>query len=561
MDSWVEPIPIEGGLRQRARIQIVLMLIISVGMAGPFFFYSLYVGSLFGTVIDAVLAVTGPALLMLTRKRRNPALSAHLLGLVGVPGLILTTLFQTGPGLVVNVWLPIFIMLMIMMAGERAAMAWTALSALLLVAVVPLNELGIVNLGPSEVVVPTIGNLLGVTVLTTVAAVYWERTRQTSLAEIEASNEARRDAERRALLSERLATVGTLATGVAHELNTPLTYLMLNLEHLREHLSDEEEELAVEALGGARRMQEIIQQIKTFSRSQDQPAAPFPVHRPVDSAVLMMESVLRQAAELVVDVPDDLWVEAHEGRLAQVVVNLLQNAADAVPQGHGHITVRARSTETSIVLEVTDNGPGVPAELQRRIFDPFFTTKPMGKGTGLGLAICASIVQDMGGELTVGDALGGGAQFTLVLSRLQANATPAPAPTREAITVQALSLLLVDDDPTLGRALQRSLSRNHQVTVCTSAVEALERIDSGEPFDAIACDLMMPDLPGWRFHEALSAQHPELADRVLFISGGAFTTEGQRFVEVHRDHFLAKPFSIGELEQALMGIVEALAQV
>jgi two-component system NtrC family sensor kinase len=229
-------------------------------------------------------------------------------------------------------------------------------------------------------------------------------------------------------LADRMASMGTLATGVAHEINNPLTFVSANLTFLEEQLGQmmvmpeslpELREVLTETKEGVGRIRELVQDLKSFARADEDTRGPVDVHRVVDGALRLMRSALRHRTQVVRSLGEVPLVRGNEARLGQVIVNLLVNALQALPARHpddNRIQVSTwREGPHHVVLEVEDNGQGMPAEVQRRIFEPFFTTKPVGVGTGLGLAICQTIVQSMGGQIEVRSEPGQGTAFRLRL--------------------------------------------------------------------------------------------------------------------------------------------------
>lgn len=228
--------------------------------------------------------------------------------------------------------------------------------------------------------------------------------------------------------ADRLAVVGTLAAGVAHEVNNPLTYVIANLEVLlavipAAEATDKAREqwlqLAAEALDGSLRIRNIVGDLRLLSRNEVPPKHRVELARVVDTALRLSSPSLRLHTQVnTEDRAPGLAVMGDEGRLVQVLVNLLVNAAQALPEERMDVNcvqvVIAKDDQGRAVLEVTDNGPGIPVELRDRIFDPFFTTKPRGEGTGLGLSVCHGIVADLGGSIDVRSVEGLGTTFRLV---------------------------------------------------------------------------------------------------------------------------------------------------
>lgn len=228
--------------------------------------------------------------------------------------------------------------------------------------------------------------------------------------------------------ADRLAVVGTLAAGVAHEVNNPLTYVIANLEVLLAVLptADADDkarqqwvQLAVEALDGSHRIRNIVGDLRLLSRNEVPPKHRVELARVVETALRLSSPSLRMHTQVDTDErTPGLAIMGDEGRLVQVLVNLLVNAAQALPDGRLEVNrvqiIIAKDDQGRAILEVTDNGPGIPLELRDRIFDPFFTTKPRGEGTGLGLSVCHGIVADLGGSIDVTSEEGSGTTFRLV---------------------------------------------------------------------------------------------------------------------------------------------------
>ncbi len=366
---------------------------------------------------------------------------------------------------------------------------------------------------------------------------------------------------------DRAIAVGTLAAGVAHEINNPLTFVLSNLDFAaartglgaRGAADDPGEDaelrqLIEEARGGAARIRAIVKDLSLFSRSDRDDREPTDLPSVIDAAVGLCWNEIRHRARLVKRYGDAPKVFADPGRLAQIFVNLLVNAAQALPAGQAeaHQIEIATSTgsDGAAIAVVRDDGAGIPPEILPRIFEPFFTTKPVGQGTGLGLGICQGIVRSLGGEISVSSRPGEGASFCVSLPPAGPEARAVRAPAEPAPRLAGARLLVVDDEEVMGRIFVRLLS-DHAVTVETAAAAALARIERGERYDAILCDLMMPKMGGLELHERLRAIAPEQAARMIFVTGGAFTPEAVAFLAQSENPRVDKPISEGDLAAAL----------
>ena len=365
------------------------------------------------------------------------------------------------------------------------------------------------------------------------------------------------------MFSDRMASIGSLAAGVAHEINNPLTATIASLEFASERMSAlaerlapdelaELQELLGDACAGAQRVRTIVRDLKIFSRAEEDNRGPVDVQRVLESSLRMAWNEVRHRAQLVREYQPVPPVEANESRLGQVFLNLLVNAVQALPDGYAdqnQIRLRTRLDGSGrVVAEVEDSGPGIPPEILQRLFTPFFTTKPRGVGTGLGLSICQRIVSSFGGEIAVESVVGRGTLFRVSLPASTASRQPLPAAT-PAVSPAARRgrVLVVDDDPLSSTAVSRALAADHEVTTCDAADVALARLVRGERFDVIVCDLMMPVKTGVEFHADVLAHAPECAARIIFLTGGAFTVKARRFLDRIPNLRLEKPFVVADL--------------
>jgi signal transduction histidine kinase/ActR/RegA family two-component response regulator len=362
----------------------------------------------------------------------------------------------------------------------------------------------------------------------------------------------------RLMVANRMAAVGTLSVGIGHEINNPLTYVEGNLQYAVEQMredaaSPERDAKIVEALEDARegadRVKRIVDDLKRSARSDAQEGEIANASGALAFAVRMAGNQLRNIAKVDLEILDGMHVHGAEGKLGQVFLNLLVNAGQAFDGENveqNRIVVRASIQDDYALFEIGDNGPGIPAEIQSRIFDPFFTTKDVGEGTGLGLYICHQIISDLGGELTIESEPNKGTTATIKLRHV-ANALPAAK--GKSSSTDKLRVLVIDDEPGILRACTRML-RTHEVTTCEDSPLALKLI-ADEDYDVIFCDLMMPKMTGMELFQSVERDCPEMAKRMVFISGGAFRPDAQKFLNAHADQHLSKPFDRTSLLGAL----------
>jgi signal transduction histidine kinase len=385
-----------------------------------------------------------------------------------------------------------------------------------------------------------------------------------ALEETRAAAQAR-EMENHLRRAQKMEAVGSLAAGVAHEINNPLTYVLSNLESLRDELghsgssSAERRDQVAAAIEGVLRIREIVRNLKTFARSdENDPPRPVDLVRAAENALAMAMPQVRHRTRVeraLARVPPAM---GHEGRIGQVILNLIVNACQAMGDDDSKqnvVIVRTLHDSAECVIEVEDNGPGIAVENLERIFDPYFTTKPAGVGTGLGLAICRSIVEGHGGRIEVKSASGRGATFRVRLPAAPEEAAPRGAERApRARTCRKLRILIVDDEPSIRRSTCRVLGHvGHTAVAAASGAEALRILADDSAFDLILSDLHMADISGQGLHERLMKSHPRLAARMVFMTGGAVLSGPRNFLDGVPNPRIEKPFQIEDL----MDVIES----
>ncbi|MFO0736335.1 MAG: response regulator [Labilithrix sp.] len=369
------------------------------------------------------------------------------------------------------------------------------------------------------------------------------------------------------MISDRMASVGMLAAGVAHEINNPLGAALLNLESTHEILlrppeARDENELNVamrDARSAVGRVREIVRDLKLFSRHEDGAKDRADVKEALESSLRMAFNEIRHRAGVVKEYGPAPLVVGSESRLGQVFLNLIVNAAQAIPEGNiegNTIRVAIRTdAKGMVIVEISDTGAGIKTEDIPNLFTPFFTTKPPGIGTGLGLPICQRIIAQMGGDIQVESEVGRGSTFRVLLpgAALTSDGRSLRAPALSVVpgSHRRGRVLVVDDEEMLAAAIRRVLSRQHDVVITTRALEALDKLRAGETFDVIFSDLMMPQITGMELFERIQKEFPEHAPRVVFLTGGAFTQAAREFLATVSNPTLEKPVD----RQSLLSLV------
>jgi signal transduction histidine kinase/ActR/RegA family two-component response regulator len=407
-----------------------------------------------------------------------------------------------------------------------------------------------------------------VTLLLFWLSLLYERRKEVAMSNLAALEEQRRIAELervRALnevqlaRNERLASLGRIAAATAHEINNPLTYVSLNLQSIAESqlIDAQVRAQAREALDGATRIQRIVSDMLLCARPGDNEIGSADLFSAITMAMKLAEPTTRARARVRTHLGPLPEVSGSESRLVQVFLNLLVNAAQAMPEGHAtehEIAIESRVLGDRVNVEVRDNGRGIPVEIIHQVKEPFFTTKPVGEGTGLGLTLCDGIVRSFGGTLTLDSRPG---CTTVVVSlRISDAASPQaePLPPAQSATPgqMPLRVLIIDDEQQVAQVLARLLDAQ-AVTTLYSGREALALLATGRRFDLILCDLMMPDLSGMDLYEQLRVSDRAAAEAIVFMSGGTFTERAREFRASVANIFLDKPIALTTL-RALVAV-------
>jgi len=365
-----------------------------------------------------------------------------------------------------------------------------------------------------------------------------------------------RDLYHQLLQAEKLAALGQTMSGVAHELNNPLATVLACAERLTGKPLDDTTRRDLDAIhNAAERAARIVRNLQTFARKRHTTRTMVDLNHVVRDTLALRAYEQRVANVVILEALaaglPQVFADPHQ--IQQVLLNLIINAEQAMLGAHGRGTLILRSwhepEHDAVKLEVSDDGPGVPADVQAKIFDPFFTTKEVGKGTGLGLTVAYAIAQEHGGSLSVASSGGRGASFTLELPvggsplRMTVPAAARPAPDVPSGT----RALVVEDEAALGQAVADALSdEGFVVDLASNGEEAVAWIGR-QTYDLVVCDLKMPKLDGPALFRQLAVTHPALSKRMVFVTGDVAGTDAERFLEECGCRWLAKPFRLRDL--------------
>jgi two-component system NtrC family sensor kinase len=377
---------------------------------------------------------------------------------------------------------------------------------------------------------------------------------------------AKREIQSKLLQTEKMAALGQLVSGIAHELNNPLTAIMGYAQLLLGHgLSTPQKTEAGKVFQEAERARRIVKNLLYFARENKPERTRVDLNEIVERTLALRSYELRVEnivveCSLESDLPETM---ADPYQLQQVVLNLLVNAEQALlgDRGSGHVWIRTYGVSGDrIALEVSDDGPGIAPGIASRVFDPFFTTKPAGVGTGLGLSIVYGIVQQHGGDVTLESHRGWGAKFLVELPTASTLIEQAAAQPPE-IEVKTYSsprgrILVVEDEATVAQLIVDVLQEEgHEAEAASDSQDGLTRIARNR-YDLVICDLRMPRLDGPAFYDALVSAGSPIQDRIVFITGDTLAPRSLEFLESHHVPYLAKPFLVEELKLAVNRVLE-----
>jgi len=380
-------------------------------------------------------------------------------------------------------------------------------------------------------------------------------------AELHANLRRLKETQAQLIQADKLSALGTLVSGVAHELNNPLSTIQLSAQLLqrRADLPPPVHARLTVIADECERASRIIRALLIFARRRRPERQRVDLHRVIAATLALQAPAfeldhIAVVTELESTVPP-VWADPYQ--VEQVVLNVCSNAAQAMKSAHGRgvLTVRTVRRGGEVHVEISDDGPGIPEEHLGRIFDPFFTTKPVGEGTGLGLSLALGIVEEHGGRITAANVPGGGARFTITLP-VEASGEPAGAPAPEIVsTAQSVRILIVEDEPKLREALRDVLTGfGHRVDEAATGREALGRLEQ-EAYDLITLDLRLPDMPGREVWQRILERGRHLASRVVFITGDTMSAEVLKFLEEAGRPVLRKPFTVDSIHRTIASVL------
>jgi len=366
-----------------------------------------------------------------------------------------------------------------------------------------------------------------------------------------------RQAHEQLLQSEKLSAMGQLISGVAHELNNPLSVVMGYAQLLLGDAKDEALRAKAEAiLSQAERAAKIVRNLLTFARKSRGDRRLLNANEILDRTIELRAYHLKvDNVEVIREIDERLGpTQGDPQQLQQVLLNLINNAhyAMTTTRGRGRLSLRTFRTRDrfgrpAIGIEVTDDGPGISPEILPHVFNPFFTTKPVGEGTGLGLAICHGIIEEHGGEITCTSVPGAGASFRVTLPMFVATEERLEGDTQKAWPSPGHRILVIDDEQAVREVLREALANyGHVAHTTSSGREALRWIETLS-YDLVICDMKMPDMDGKTFYAEAQARWPHLAERIVFCTGDVVNPKTQSFLQELGCRYVTKPFKVEEL--------------
>jgi signal transduction histidine kinase len=376
-----------------------------------------------------------------------------------------------------------------------------------------------------------------------------------------------RDLYHQLLQAEKMASLGQTISGVAHELNNPLATILMWAERLAAGARDEPTRRGLDhILHESQRAARIVRSLLTFARKRQSTRSLIDVNQVVRETLALRAYEQRVAnittiEALAAGLPQ-AFADGHQ--MQQVLLNLIINAEQAMLAAHGRGTLVVRTWHDAprdrVMLEIADDGPGIPEDLQPKVFDPFFTTKEVGKGTGLGLTVAYAIVEEHGGRISLDSRPDAGTSFFIELPVSGLGLPPVTGASDarpSARKVAGAAVLVVEDEPALAAAVADALvDAGFLADRARDGEEAIERVDA-RAYDVVICDLKMPRVDGVTFYKHVAASAPTLTRRIVFVTGDVVGTEAERFLDESGCRWLPKPFRLAELLRIVRDVAEA----
>ena len=371
----------------------------------------------------------------------------------------------------------------------------------------------------------------------------------------------KKELEQKLQLSDRLASIGEMASGIAHEINNPLTGVIGFSQLLMEKDVPEDIRKDLEIIhDGSQRVAGIVKGLLTFARQNKAERTYLNINKLVENTVALRAYALETSNIMVTSVlaPDLSWTMADAGQLQQVFMNIIVNAEAEMKKarGKGELTIKTEQIDSTIRISFKDDGPGIAKENLSKVFDPFFTTKEVGAGTGLGLSLSHGIVTGHNGQIYAESKPGNGATFTIELPVVaEEKEEELTGPADEPVQVAAARILIVDDEPTILEFLSHLLAaEGHQVETADNSRDALEMIKNRR-YSLILLDIKLPDMSGIELYQHIKKIAPSLTRRVIFITGDVTGSDTRKFLTENKAPYITKPFDIKQLKEELTNML------
>jgi len=361
--------------------------------------------------------------------------------------------------------------------------------------------------------------------------------------------------------SEKFATLGELLAGVAHELNNRIAPILIYSQMLAEKAKDDKDQKRLKIIEeSAMGAKAILETLLHYSRTEAKEQGPVNLNQTLQNTLMLTEYKLKNhGIEPRLDLSPHLPpVIVNEKQIAQVFLNIINNAVSAMEAAGGQLRITSEYDRSAIRFRISDSGPGIAKEIAQKIFDPFFTTKESGKGTGLGLSISKRYLEEHRGKIYLDCSTNCGATFIIEIPRtdIRANAADEPDPgyILPADTESAARILVVEDDSTIRDVIRDILGSQYEIEFANDGQEATAKIES-DLFDLLVVDYHMPGLDGKQLYEWISHNRPSLKRRVVFSTGDIFHDEIHSFIKGTGCHSLTKPFSTTDLRETVSGVL------